>query len=145
MEGQVRAILMEQLSRHEGMRLRPYRCTAGKLTIGIGRNLDDHGISEEEAFQMLENDMEETEELVCQSLPRLYEQLNPARKAVLLNMAFNMGIGNGNKGLLSFKKTLSHMASGEFDKAADGMLASKWARQVGQRAVELSEIMRKGA
>ena len=50
-----------QLVRHEGLRLKPYRCTAGKLTIGIGRNLDDCGISQTEAYLLLENDIRNCE------------------------------------------------------------------------------------
>ena len=51
--------LIEQLMRHEGFRTKPYRCSAGKLTIGYGRNLDDKGITKAEAFMMLKNDIEE--------------------------------------------------------------------------------------
>lgn len=51
--------LREQLERHEGLRLKPYKDTVGKLTIGIGRNLDDKGISRKEAFALLDNDIAE--------------------------------------------------------------------------------------
>ncbi|MDY0151634.1 MAG: glycoside hydrolase family protein [Candidatus Cloacimonas sp.] len=132
--------MKEQLIRHEGLRLKPYRCTAGKLTIGIGRNLDDCGISQQEAYVLLENDIQNCEKQLVDEIPEIYNALDEVRKSVLLNMCFNLGIG----GLLSFNNTLAFIAAGDFERAANGMLASKWAKQVGRRALELSELMRKG-
>ncbi len=129
-----------QLVRHEGLRLKPYRCTAGKLTIGIGRNLDDRGISQKEAYVLLENDIQNCEKQLMDEIPEIYNCLDEVRKSVLLNMCFNLGIG----GLLSFNNTLAFIGSGDWERAANGMLASKWAKQVGRRAIELSELMRKG-
>jgi lysozyme len=129
-----------QLVRHEGLRLKPYRCTAGKLTIGIGRNLDDRGISQKEAYVLLENDIQNCEKQLLDEIPEIYNALDEVRKSVLLNMCFNLGI----KGLLEFKNTLAFIAAGDWERAANGMLASKWAKQVGRRAIELSEMMRKG-
>ncbi len=129
-----------QLVRHEGLRLKPYRCTAGKLTIGIGRNLDDRGISQKEAYAMLERDIVECEQMIMGEIPATFTALNEVRQSVLLNMCFNLGI----KGLLEFKNTLAFISAGDWERAANGMLASKWAKQVGMRAIELSELMRKG-
>ncbi len=129
-----------QLVRHKGLRLKPYRCTAGKLTIGIGRNLDDRGISQREAYVLLENDIQNCEKQLLDEIPEIYNALDEVRKSVLLNMCFNLGI----KGLLEFKNTLAFIAAGDWERAANGMLASKWAKQVGKRAIELSELMRKG-
>jgi len=129
-----------QLVRHEGLKLKPYRCTAGKLTIGIGRNLDDRGISRKEAYAMLERDIQDCEQWLIDKIPEIYNNLDEVRQSVLLNMCFNLGI----KGLLGFKNTLSFIAAGDWERAANGMLASKWAKQVGMRAIELSELMRKG-
>ncbi len=140
MENALLATLKEQLLRHEGLKLKPYRCTAGKLTIGVGRNLDDRGISRSEAITLLENDIHRCESEILQRIPTLYNMLNDTRKAVLVNMAINLGTA----GLLGFHHMLIHTADGEFGKAADEMLASKWAKQVGKRAIELSELMRKG-
>jgi len=130
----------EQLVRHEGLKLKPYRCPAGKLTIGVGRNLEDRGITQKEAFVMLENDILQCESELLDEIPEVYSILNDTRKSVLLNMCFNLGIN----GLLGFKNTLAFIAAGDFERAANGMLASKWAKQVGRRAIELSELMRKG-
>ena len=129
-----------QLVRHEGLRLKPYRCTAGKLTIGIGRNLDDRGISQKEAYSLLENDIRDCEQQLLDEIPDIFNVLDEVRQSVLLNMCFNPGI----KGLLEFKNTLALIAAGDWERAAKGMLASKWAKQVGLRAIELSELMRKG-
>lgn len=140
MEAKLLERIKEQLVRHEGLRLKPYRCTAGKLTIGIGRNLDDCGISQTEAYVLLENDIENCEKQILDEIPEIYNGLDEVRKSVLLNMCFNLGIG----GLLSFNNTLAFIAAGDWERAANGMLASKWAKQVGRRAIELSELMRKG-
>ena len=129
-----------QLVRHEGLRLKPYRCTAGKLTIGYGRNLDDCGISQTEASLLLENDIQNCEKQLLDEIPEIYNSLDEVRKSVQLNMCFNLGIG----GLLGFNNTLAFIAVGDWERAANGMLASKWAKQVGMRAIELSEMMRKG-
>ena len=130
----------QQLIKHEGLRLKPYRCTAGKLTIGIGRNLDDRGISQQEAYAMLERDVLDCEQAMLDEIPEVYNKLDEVRQSVLLNMCFNLGI----KGLLEFKNTLAFIKAGDWERAANGMLASKWAKQVGRRAIELAEMMRKG-
>jgi len=140
MEATLLERIKEQLVRHEGLRLKPYRCTAGKLTIGIGRNLDDCGISQTEAYGLLENDIQNCEKQLLEEIPEIYNALDEVRKSVLLNMCFNLGIG----GLLGFNNTLAFIAAGDWERAANGMLASKWAKQVGRRAIELSELMRKG-
>lgn len=140
MESMLLQKVKDQLLRHEGLRLKPYRCTAGKLTIGYGRNLEDYGISQTEAFVLLENDIQKCEKQLLDKIPEIYNPLDEARKSVLLNMCFNLGISS----LLGFKTTLSYIKSGDFERAANGMLASKWAKQVGRRAIELSELMRKG-
>lgn len=131
--------LKEQLKRHEGLRLKPYLCPAGKLTIGYGRNLDDSGISEAEAEAMLDNDITKFQRQVTEALPWT-KSLDEARLGVLINMAFNLG----TPGLLQFKKTLAAIEAGYYAKAAAMMLQSKWAKQVGSRAKELSEQMRTG-
>jgi lysozyme len=79
-----------QLVRHEGLRLKPYRCTAGKLTIGIGRNLEDRGISQKEAYAMLERDILDFEQQLLNEIPDVYNGLDEVRQSVLLNMCFNL-------------------------------------------------------
>jgi len=131
--------LIEQLKIHEGMKLKPYKCTAGKLTIGIGRNLEDVGISEDEANMLLRHDIQEATEQLLHAFPWMNE-LNDARISAMINFTFNVGIGTVKK----FENTLSYMQSGEWDKAADEMMDSRWARQVGNRAIEVTEQIRTG-
>ena len=140
MEAKLMDRIKEQLVRHEGLRLKPYRCTAGKLTIGIGRNLDDCGISQSEAYIMLINDIMNCEKQLQTKIPDIYNGLDEVRKSVLLNMCFNLGIS----GLLGFKNSLAFIKAGDWERAANNMLVSRWAKQVGRRAIELSELMRKG-
>lgn len=136
---------MRLLTRHEDIRLKPYRCTSGKLSIGVGRNLDDVGISVSEAQLMALNDITRVNADLDRELP-WWRELSETRRLVLQDMCFNMGIGNRKRGLLSFVNTLEHIRRGRFDEAAQGMLASKWAVQVGrgpgQRAHRLAEMMR---
>lgn len=129
--------LVEQLTLHEGLRLKPYRCTAGKLTIGIGRNLEDRGITTEEAMYLLQNDINSIWLQLANRLP-YFLNLSEVRQRVLIDMAFNLGI----EGLLAFRKTLAHVAAGRYAEAATEMLDSRWADQVGERSRRLSRMMR---
>jgi lysozyme len=131
--------IIEQLKRDEGCRLRPYRDSVGKLTIGIGRNLDDVGISQDEADMLLHNDLGKVFTQLSEQIPWIAD-LDEARQGVLENMCFNMGI----HGLMGFKNTLALIQAGEYDKAADAMLESHWAEQVGPRAQRLALQMRRG-
>lgn len=126
------------IKQHEGLRLTPYKCTAGKLTIGYGRNLDDKGISQPEAFIMLENDLM----IVVDALEKFsfWEQLSNNRQAVLIDMCFNLGLTR----LIKFKKTLAAIEGGDFDRAAKEMLDSRWKTQVGNRATKLANMMVRG-
>lgn len=131
--------LKKALVRHEGLKLKTYRCTAGKLSIGVGRNLDDVGITEPEAFVLLENDIDAVSKDLTRNLP-WWATLDDARQEVLANMAFNMGIGT----MLTFKNTLQAIKEGKYAEAAKMMLQSKWATQVGNRAKELAAQMETG-
>lgn len=134
-----RDAMVRQLRLHEGERLKPYRCTAGKLTIGVGRNLEDRGISSEESAMLLANDIGNEERELLRALPWV-ARLDEVRQRVLLDMAFNLGL----VGLLAFKRTLAAIEAGEYQQAATMMLDSKWAKQVGQRAERLSRMMATG-
>src|SRR3990167_3386681 len=133
-----RQLLRAELIRDEAMKLMPYTDTVGKLTIGVGRNLTDKGISEIEAYVLLENDINEHLQLLDDNL-EWWRTMSENRQRVLANMAFNMG-----SGLLSFVNTLAAMKRGDYETAADGMAASKWATQVGPRATRLIKMMRDG-
>ena len=129
-------VLKHQLKRHEGVKYDLYLCTAGKQTIGVGRNLDDLGISEDEAMYLLDNDIKRVEKEL-EGKVSFISNLSENRKIVLINMAFNLGIYR----LMQFKNVFSALESQDYQKAADEMLDSRWANQVGQRANELAEMM----
>lgn len=132
-------IARQLLLKHEGLRLKPYRCTAGKLTIGVGRNLEDNGISKQEAFYLLERDIDAVLSSLIHKFP-WFKELNDVRKAVVIDMAFNLGI----KGFSNFEKTIEYIAQQEYEKASIEMLDSAWATQVGYRANDLSNLMKNG-
>jgi lysozyme len=130
--------LIKQLQRHEGLVLKPYRCSAGKLSIGYGRNLEDVGISKAEANMLLVNDIHKCIEQVAKLF--CFDKLNDVRQNVLINMCFNLGI----YGLKKFKKFLRACELEDFTTASVEMLDSMWSKQVGIRATELSNQMRIG-
>jgi lysozyme len=145
---------IQRLVMHEGCRLKPYYCTKGKQTIGVGRNLDDNPLTEEEkrvcgdwekgitknaAFYLLRHDIERVEK-ECKKKIAFYELLDDERQYALLDMSFNLGIA----GLLKFKKMLMAMACGYFEDAAKECLDSKYAKEVGQRAVRIANTIRTG-
>src|SRR5579871_651195 len=129
----------EQLLRDEGLKLRPYRDSVGKLTIGIGRNLDDDGIREVEAYFMRDNDVAAVTTGIRAALPWT-ASLDPVRFGVLQNMAFNMGL----QGLLKFEQFLGSLQSGNLKMAQLNLLHSRWAQQVEDRAKRLIEQVGSG-
>ena len=126
-----------QLVGHEGLRLKPYRDTVGKLTIGVGRNLDDAGVTEDEAKVLLDNDVTRVWKSLTNALP-YFGSLDDDRQHVLIDMAFNLGLA----GLANFKRMLAAVEARDFSLAAREMLDSKWASQVGQRAKTLAAMMK---
>ena len=145
---------LAQLMKHEGAQRAPdgsheaYRCPAGALTIGYGHNLDANPIdgldalsviSEAQARKILCADVDIFAAALDEKLP-WWRELTEPRQAVLLNMAFNMGVA----GLLGFHRTLQAVREQRWKDARDGMLASKWAGQVGRRAPELANQMLTG-
>lgn len=132
--------LVEMLKLHEGVRNKPYKCTAGKLTIGVGRNLDDVGLSDDEIEYLLKNDIERCKKDLDKNIP-WWKDLDEVRQFVLVDMCFNLGI----VGLMKFERTLKSIKAGKYEDAAKFMLESLWAKQVGKRATSLSSMMKKGA
>lgn len=129
--------LEQLLVKHERLVLKPYRCTAGKLTIGVGRNLDDNGITVVEAKMLLRHDLTRTRFALEKVFPGFLGLSKPRRMA-LIDMCFNLGLPR----FLQFKKMLAAVVAGDFNRAADEMLSSVWAKQVGQRARTLATMMR---
>lgn len=131
--------ICEQLRRDEGLRLFPYNDSVGKLTIGVGRNLTDRGISNDEATILLQNDVTAVKSQLDSQLP-WFSNLNDARQGVLINVGFNIGFA----GLLGFHNTLTLLEAGDYAGASAELLKSKWATQVGARATRLAEQLRTG-
>ena len=132
---------LEMLQEHEGVRLRPYLCSSGKLTIGYGRNLDDAGISDDEAFYMLSNDVDECMKDLAEFT--WWWELNPARQSVLIDMRYNLGA----TGFRKFQKMIAALDDADYCKAAEEILDSKAARTnegLATRYRHLSGIMRRG-
>ena len=153
-------LLMQKLVAHEGLRLQVYEDSLGIATIGIGRNLEDRGITPEElawmdipnmaivhtmgiteadAVYLAQNDVQIVEEELLRSHPCV-ENLDAVRQLVLVDMAFNMGVPRLNK----FKKMWAAVHDEDYPTAAKEMLDSRWATQVKGRAVKLSNAMHNG-
>ena len=122
---------------HEGLSLMPYYCTANKLSIGIGRNLEDRGISKEEAMFMFNNDLK----LAVSDLVRVfgadYNGLPDEAKMVFIDMVFQLGIGRFS----GFKKMIKYAIAGNWKEAARELMDSKYARQVPKRAEENRDLL----
>ena len=131
--------LAARVRKNEGLSYLPYRCSAGALTIGYGHNLDARGISKEVAELLLKQDLEIAEKEVKNAFI-WWPKLDDARLGVLVEMCYNLGILR----LVGFKKMLSALEEGDYKKAAQEMLDSKWAFQVQGRSRELAEIMQTG-
>lgn len=131
--------LVHQIERHEGRKSRLYQCSLGKWTIGVGRNVEDRGLSNDEIDLMRDNDIKTAIAEVDLYFPWAWK-MTETRQRVIVEMCFQMGI----RRLRGFKKALLAMASGFFDTAADEMLDSNWAHQTPERASFLSAQMRLG-
>jgi lysozyme len=146
--------LIAQLKRHEGFRTRVYLCSAGKETIGYGYNLKANplhlssleiaqahtkGVNEVEAERILKLMVSKCVDQLEEAIPFI-NKLDTVRQDILINMCFNMGL----VGLLKFKKALLLIKAGDYAKASIEMLNSKWSKDVGNRALELSTQMKSG-
>ena len=143
--------LKKQLEMNEGLKLRAYLCPAGRLTVGVGRNVEANPVDDElgrtinavgmtithdEAMLLLDHDVDRTVSQVRTNVPG-FDELPESCQHVLVDMAFNMGLA----GLLGFRNMLKAIRAGDFQKAAREMLNSKWAGQVGVRAKRLVRMM----
>jgi len=132
--------IYSQLREDENTILHAYEDHLGYLTIGTGRLIDKRkggGITEIEADYLLKNDVFKRESQMMLRLP-WYGNLSAARRGVLLNMAFQMGVD----GMLAFTETLAHVRAGRYDEASRAMLNSRWAQQTPERAQRLAVQMR---
>lgn len=128
---------------HEGLELKPYTDTAGKVTIGVGRNLDEVGITESEALYLLENDIGRVRAELDQALP-WWREMDEVRQQVMIDLGFNLGVLTppDTAKLLTFTLTLSLLKSGRYEAAADNLEKTLWHKQVGRRALVLERMLR---
>ena len=122
------------------MRSHVYMCPAGYETVGVGRNIAESGLglSEDEIDYLLKNDIKRCkQELTALSW---FTDLDSVRQDALINLCFNLGMTR----LMGFKNAMAAMAEGNYEKAADEFMDSKWATQVGSRADEVTEMVRTG-
>lgn len=141
------SLLIDMLKRHEGEvkkngRHVAYMCPAGHWTIGIGRNIDPNGgigLSDEEVDMLLEGDILRVMKELSEEYP-WFDSLDDVRKNALIDIGFNLGATR----LRLFKKALSAMEVADYSQSADEFMRSLWAKQVGSRAIELTEMIRSG-
>lgn len=131
--------LEDQLIDHEGLELKPYHCTADKLTIGVGRNIQDRGITEDEARYLLKNDIKIVEDELLTRQP-VVAGLDSVRQRVLVDMGFNLGLPI----LMKFQNMWAAIEDEDYHEAARQMMDSRWADQVGRRAERLAQAMSSG-
>lgn len=143
----------KRLIEHEGLKLSPYVCPAGKLTIGVGRNLEDnplnekeiralgdymHGITKNGAMLLLRNDVEK-----CLKDLRKFEfwsKLDIERQYALLDMCFQLGFN----GLCKFKNMLYFMKLKDYKIASFHCLDSNYAKQTPKRAKRIADLIKEG-
>lgn len=141
--------LPEIINDDEGVKLQPYLdccskhwrdcvCkTKGFLTIGVGTNLDD-GITEQEAFQLRDNRLFIAKQECAKYV--FFSDLDPVRKDAITSMMFNLGAPR----FAEFAKLIAALNRKDFDGAASEMLSSRWASEVGKRAVRLAGMISSG-
>jgi lysozyme len=132
-------LLEQQLLDHEGFRPTAYRCTSGRLTLGIGRNIQDKGITEDEALILLRHDIVEIYNGLRHLLP-WFNALNDDRQRVLVDLGINLGL----TGLMKFKRMLSAMEQNDWVKADYELRHSLWASQVQRSRVEFLSLLMRG-
>lgn len=143
-----RTAVLANLRGAEGLRLKPYRDTKGKTTIGYGRNLDDHGISKQEAELMLGNDLSAACADLDRNVPEWRAWPLPAGNAIA-EMAFNLGWPR----LSGFTQMLTACRDQDWKQAAAEALDSLWADETdgrkdgrpGDRALRIAGMFRAAA
>jgi len=131
------SLIERQLIKHEGFSAKPYRCTADKLTIGYGRNLDDRGITKDEALHLLANDIQVCEIDLSNLLGDMYWRLSLDRQAALLDMRYNLGA----RGFRRFRKMIKALRNRNYFLAAQEIKNSEWYKQVGTRGRDIYNQM----
>tara|TARA_Y100001963_G_scaffold157480_1_gene253843 strand:- start:1631 stop:2074 length:444 start_codon:yes stop_codon:yes gene_type:complete len=129
--------LLERIKKHEGFVEHVYNDSLGIPTIGYGFAIKDLILDEDIAEEILVRKIQELGKRVMNKF-LFYDDLPQEAKEVLMEMSYQLGV----TGVSKFKKALAGMENGDWDKAADEMLDSLWARQTPNRAKDLSNIIR---
>jgi lysozyme len=128
--------LFKQLRTHEGVEKFPYKCTAGYLTIGVGRNIEERGLLDDEIDFLLDNDINIAIDEVAATYDWFFD-LSEVRQRVIIDMVFNLGLPR----FAQFKNMIAAIEAEDFVQASNEMMDSRWAQQVGLRASRLAEMM----
>jgi len=133
--------LVEMLRLHEGVRYKVYLCSEGYETIGVGRNISEGGLglSKDEVDFLLVNDIERVQNELDRNYP-WFARLDEVRRDAIIDIAFNLGLTR----LRGFVNALAAMSRSQYEIAADEFMDSRWSQQVGNRAVEVTEMIRTG-
>lgn len=133
--------LVEMLRLHEGVRYKVYLCSEGYETIGVGRNISEGGLglSKDEVDFLLVNDIERVQNELDRNYP-WFARLDEVRRDAIIDIAFNLGLTR----LRGFVNALAAMSRSQYEIAADEFMDSRWSEQVGNRAVEVTDMIRTG-
>lgn len=127
------------LLRDEGCSRVPYKCPAGFWTIGVGRNLEANPLSDDEIALILDNDIDRARTAANEIFGATwFEQQEEHRQLGIINLIFNLG----KSGFMQFKKAIGAMLRGDWDTAANEILDSRYAEQVGERAERVAKLLR---
>jgi lysozyme len=132
-----RQIIAADLERDEGTRLKPYVDTQGKVSIGIGHNLTDDGLTLSQVTAIFNDDLDEAMREADAAFPWL-ELVDPTIGTVVYELTFNLGVGE----LQTFRKMLAAMEAGDKTTAANELESSAWYTQVGTRGPRLVALLR---
>ena len=133
--------LVEMLRLHEGVRYKVYLCSEGYETIGVGRNISEGGLglSKDEVDYLLVNDIKRVQDELTRSYP-WFARLDDVRRDAMVDICFNIGLTR----LRGFVNALAAMSRSQYEIAADEFMDSRWSEQVGNRAVEVTDMIRTG-
>tara|TARA_B100000780_G_scaffold265481_1_gene220932 strand:- start:590 stop:1030 length:441 start_codon:yes stop_codon:yes gene_type:complete len=133
--------LLDMIKRHEGVRSKVYVCSGGYETIGVGRNISETGLGldNKEIEYLLSNDILRIRKELEDEYP-WFARLDTVRQDALIDISFNLG----QTVLRKFKNALHAMSKKQYEQAADEFMDSRWSKQVGNRAVEVTNMIKYG-
>lgn len=132
--------LEAQLTMDEGWKSKPYRCTAGALTIGVGHNLDASGLCDEAILAQLKHDIAQARAAAKRVMKDTFEQLDTIRQDAIVMWVFQLG----EAGFQKFSPTISLIEQKKYAAAADRIMISKWAKQTPKRARLIAKMIEHG-